>query len=200
MRRADGDQPFSSLTVRASVGAGPRRSRTPLDHHAMLTRKEIQKTKDDEELDDLVMIEAESRVSDPRDKDAYLKSIRALPIGLRAFWATWIVQCEVENGGIGQYFWNMRDEAFYEEARSGFRLIGAQEVLQLFEEALQIRNTYLPRTKSLKKWDDYVKIMGYVPLEENHADFPSRFLDALEKMRSIRVAFIRKNPQLFMEI
>jgi hypothetical protein len=30
MRGADGDQPFSSVTIRASVAAGPRRSRTTL--------------------------------------------------------------------------------------------------------------------------------------------------------------------------
>lgn len=30
MRGADGEQPFSSLTIRASVAAGPRRSRTSL--------------------------------------------------------------------------------------------------------------------------------------------------------------------------
>ena len=32
MRGADWDQPFSSLTIRASVVAGPRRSRTSLGH------------------------------------------------------------------------------------------------------------------------------------------------------------------------
>ena len=164
----------------------------------MLTREDIQRATDDEELDDLVMIEAESRVADPSESVAYLASVRALPTGLRAFWATWIVQCEVENGGIGQYFWNMRDESFYEEARTGFRLMGAEEVLRLFEEALQIRGQHLRQTQEMTDWDDYVEIMGCVPLEDQHDNFPERFLDALEKMRGIRVAFIRKNPQMFI--
>ena len=154
---------------------------------------------DDEDLDDLIMLEAEGRISEATDK-GYLKAAGEMPAGLRACWATLVLEYQVENGGFGQYFWNIKDEALYEEARSGLKCIGAKKMLQLFEEALTIRGNYLPQTKNLTKWDDYVAFMGYNALEENHDEFSSKTFEALEKLQGIRAAFIRKNPQLFVEV
>jgi hypothetical protein len=165
----------------------------------MLTLTEMQETTDDEGLHDLIMIEAESRVADPSDTGLYLKSIQELPVGLKACWLSWIFQAEVENGGIGQYFWNIKEEAFYRETLGSLQLMEAKEIAHLFEESLRIRTQYLSQTQHMEDWGDYVEIMGSVPLEDNHGDFGDRLDEALEQMQSIRVAFVRQNPHLFLE-
>ncbi|MGO8931618.1 MAG: hypothetical protein ACLQU3_32595 [Limisphaerales bacterium] len=53
---------------------------------------------------------------DQTNEQKYSASLRALPGSERALWSTFIVQCEVENGGFAQYFWKMESEGFYDEA------------------------------------------------------------------------------------
>lgn len=61
--------------------------------------------------------------------------VRGLSAGRRMVWGTFMVDGEVNNGGFNQFFWNSSSD-FVDEARGGYRLIGAIEHLGLLEEAV----------------------------------------------------------------
>lgn len=90
----------------------------------------------DDELIHAVLGYILRRVGD--DDEQKLERLNVLPEGLRAFFAIWLVDGEVKNGGFSQYFWNNGDGAAT-AAVGGFRLLGAEQHAALMEEAIAIQ-------------------------------------------------------------
>jgi hypothetical protein len=84
-----------------------------------------------------------------RPEEEYLRSLRALPEAHRNLWSTWVVQCEVENGGFAQYFWNIEVEGFYDEAEHGFSALAASRHLEIFRRA---RGLITPHLLVMHTW------------------------------------------------
>src|SRR6185503_1769996 len=61
--------------------------------------------------------------------------IRTLPPGVRAIYATWLVDAEVNNGGFNQYFFNSSGR-YAGEALAGYELFGAEEYVAVMRSAI----------------------------------------------------------------
>jgi hypothetical protein len=70
------------------------------------------------------------------DENAIQPALETLPAGQRALVAIYVLTGEVNNGGFNQFFFNQRGN-FAEEAREGFRLIGAEEHAALMDAAME---------------------------------------------------------------
>jgi len=75
-----------------------------------------------------VQFHLENRTTPERD-------LRALPAGIRAVYATWMVDTEVNDGGFNQFFYN-RGAALAGDALAGFELLGAEDYAAVMREAI----------------------------------------------------------------
>jgi hypothetical protein len=95
-------------------------------------------------------------------EEEYLRGLRALPEPHRSLWSTWMVQCEVENGGFAQYFWNIEAEGFYDEAERGFAALAALGHLEIFRLARGLITPHLPLMHTWQGAND--RFSKYKPL------------------------------------
>lgn len=89
-----------------------------------------------EELGDAVIQHVAFQVGD--DASRIPDVVRGLPAGLRAIYATYVVDMEVSNGGFNQFFWNPSSH-YAEDALQGYELLGAAEYAAVLRGALEIR-------------------------------------------------------------
>jgi hypothetical protein len=132
--------------------------------------------------------------------DGHFQSMQALPQELRAIWATWLVQCEVENGGLGQYFSNFHDERFHQAALAGFDTLGATTQKALFQEGLMAFRKTIEEIGAGGSEEEFKERMGWVAMRNKHCNLDSRMLDALKEMKVLRLKMIRANPELLRTI
>ncbi len=99
--------------------------------------------------------------------------VLSLPEGVRAVYATWEVESEVNNGGFDQYFGNT-DGALAGEAIAGYRQFGTPRFASLVEEAVAARDD----PDALSRLDD-------------------QFYELDEPVQDLRIRFIRDNPLSF---
>ena len=129
-----------------------------------------------------------------------LESLRALPEGKRAVFSTWIVQCEVENGGFAQYFWNIEEEGFYDEANHGFKTIKADIHLAIFIEALDVIRPYLSQMHTMQGPKDRFEIYKPMLIKEGLADklwaLDNRFYETKPSLSEIRCRYIQPHPEI----
>src|ERR1041384_401146 len=59
-------------------------------------------------------------------KNEYWRCFNAQPEGTQSILATTLLESQVSNGGLSQYFSNVKDSASYEHARAGLERIGAE--------------------------------------------------------------------------
>lgn len=58
-----------------------------------------------------------------------------LPAGIRAIYATWVVDAEVNNGGFNQFFYN-RDASLAGDALAAYELLGAEDYAAVMRAAI----------------------------------------------------------------
>ena len=123
--------------------------------------------------------------------------IQNMNIGKQAFYSTWILEGEVNNGGFNQFYFNSSGE-FAEMAEIGFSVIGAHKYAQLAKEA---NKTLRDNFEWLSKFDD-----GTLDsFQESYKDNPlneidDRFYELEEKERisDLRIKYIRNNRKQFI--
>ena len=134
------------------------------------------------------------------DRAAYQQYFLGLPREQRVIWSTWRVQGEVANGGFGQYFPNIRFECFIDEARSGFVELGAHDLAEMFESVLSYFDRNRARIDAAGDcYEEYVKIMGYIAIEENLNRVTSRFLARMDDFYVLRRDYILRHLDAFCE-
>ena len=126
--------------------------------------------------------------------------ITALSNGRQAIFATWGLEAEVNNGGFNQYFFNSFSSGQYaEEARDGFRLIGAEKHANLTQRAI---DTYMKNIEYYKQFNDgtlesFNKSYENDPLEKIDKEFFT--LKSLENLSKLRISYIRKHIDEFID-
>ena len=132
-----------------------------------------------------------------RNEDEYLRSLRALPEPHRSLWSTWVVQCDVENGGFAQYFWNIEAEGFYEEAESGFTALGASGHLEVFRKAralitphLAVMHTWQGANDRFSKYKPLLRRQG---LYDQFLKLDGQFYDLRPSLADLREHYISAN-------
>lgn len=100
----------------------------------MVTRRALE---DADDVDDVVYLVVDElvRIVDALPLEEQPAFVRSLSPGKRMVWGVFLVDGEVSNGGFNQYFWN-GSGAYAQEARDGFRLIGADPQVKLLDEAV----------------------------------------------------------------
>jgi len=103
----------------------------------VLTRDLLDAIADDELADAIVQHVVLRAIDEGVDRATI---VRAVPIGVRAIYTTWLVDAEVCNGGFNQLFWNPSGE-FAGDALAGYELMGAEEYAAVMRGALAIWET-----------------------------------------------------------
>jgi hypothetical protein len=124
------------------------------------------------------------------------EQVRALPRHWRAVYTTYWLQCEVENGGHHQFFWNM-EGALNAETQEDLDLIGALSAAALFADARRVFEAHdYPAEKAGagQSWEAFTE--GYRQkrmdaLDEAFYRLPKRPIELLGE-------FIRANADLFV--
>jgi len=128
------------------------------------------------------------------DAENRLELLNALPEGLRAFFAVWLVDSEVKNGGFSQYFWN-RGDGGAAIAVFGFRLLGAEDHAALMEEAIEVREreravmSPFVAKGTLEAFSESTKHTKLFPLDMRYYGLPD--------IEPALIRFIRAHAELF---
>jgi hypothetical protein len=77
-------------------------------------------------------------------------SLLKLPRGLQVFYISYVVESEVMNGGLNQFFWNSSSE-YAELVATALRELEAPAAAALFEQALLEATRDIPRIAALRK-------------------------------------------------
>lgn len=132
-----------------------------------------------------------------RPEEEYLRSLRALPEPHRSLWSTWIVQCEVDNGGFAQYFWNIEAEGFYDEAEHGFNALAASRHLEIFRLARRLITPHLPVMHTWQGADDrfskYKPLLNRESLYDQFLRLDGQFYDLRPSLSDLRQHYISAN-------
>jgi hypothetical protein len=137
------------------------------------------------------------------DKDLYKRNystITSLSEGRQAIFATWGLEAEVNNGGFNQYFFNFSTSGqFAEEARDGFKLIGAYKYSELTQKAIVL---FLKNAKQLSKFNDG-SFESFSKSYENNPlnDLDTKFYDLskIENLSELRIKYIRAHRLEFID-
>jgi hypothetical protein len=124
-----------------------------------------------------------------------------LGAGMRAVFATDVLDAQVRNGGFSQFFWNASGR-FAPDALDGFERIGArqravivQQAIDLFlrEGGLNLRK--VGRESALTGYSDFAGRINFRALDSAYYK-----LDATEDVERLRVAYIRTHPEEFVTL
>ena len=131
------------------------------------------------------------------DHENQFNNVKKLSKGQQAFFSTWIIEGEVNNGGFNQFYFNSSGQ-YAEMAEVGFKTIGAEKFYQLTKRANKI---YLENKKRLEKYDDGTM----ESFSESYKDNPLNDLDTefyklyeSEKVRELRIKYIREHINEFV--
>ncbi|WP_340200911.1 DMP19 family protein [Ascidiimonas sp. W6] len=131
------------------------------------------------------------------DYENELKNVKKLSKGQQAFFATWIIEGEVNNGGFNQFYFNSSGQ-YAEMAEVGFMTIGAEKFAELTKRANKI---YSENKKRLAEFDDGTM----ESFSESYKDNPLNDLDTefynlydSEKIGELRIKYIRENKDEFI--
>jgi hypothetical protein len=168
--------------------------RTPAE---WLTIEAIEREPDDT-VDELVAL----HLFDNLLRDVYefgkpeSEGVAELTPELQMFFYTWILEGDVANGGFDQYFYNHPVE-YAERAIWGYRMLGADDIVQLIEETLQTHRANEQRmaeTKAKTELGDVFASFRQTPFRA----LDERLCDAEACLRLQRVAVIRSRPERFI--
>lgn len=125
-----------------------------------------------------------------RDTDAFLKR---LPAGAHAFFITWLIEAEVENGGFHQLFWNGHENTA-KQAPLAFEYFDAAAHADVVRAALTSR-------KAEAGWMRVLRVIGNyawsLRMSKLHA-FDEAFYKLPAVLSPLRISKIRSCPDMFV--
>jgi len=129
-----------------------------------------------------------------KDPDRQAEAVNDLSPDLRAFYATWLVDAEVKNGGFNQYFWN-NGGGMAAAAVEGFRLPGAQDHASLMLKAVAI---WEQERAEMQHFEGEGTLEAFSEADESTAlgELDAPYYD-LPDIEAIHIRFIRAHPEMF---
>jgi len=127
-----------------------------------------------------------------RETDVFVE----LPKGLQMFYATDLLEAEVNNGGFHQYFWNSSGN-FARDALDGLKLIGAQAHAKLLQQAMAIRDkeeAHMDAKKAEGTAEAFSESARASALNKLDKEF-YKLGDSLTKQR---MKYVRAYPEMFV--
>jgi hypothetical protein len=131
-----------------------------------------------------------------RRYDQELQIVGRMSEGIRAVYSTWLLEAEVINGGFNQFFWNS-SEKYAAAAAAGFAFFELPTLARIVERAIEINQREASRIEKFKQRG------SAAAFSQSYKDNPLNDLDrefdeAAKNLSSMRVASIRKRPELFV--
>ncbi|NVD70929.1 DUF4375 domain-containing protein [Duganella sp. BJB1802] len=116
-------------------------------------------------------------------------ALLALPRGLQVFYLSFIVEAEVMNGGLHQFFWNAADLA--DLVAPALRELDAMEASKLFEQAALIGHDEQVMRSEFRNdgWDEYSASNQASKLGK----LDKSFCTQAEKFRTMRAAYLKSH-------
>ncbi|EGQ7984065.1 DMP19 family protein, partial [Vibrio vulnificus] len=139
----------------------------------------------DEDVELAVVDYAHAKLSDRYDHE--MEVVRGFSLGVRALYLTWTVEAEVNNGGVNQYYFNTE----------GKFSADAEEHEKLMREANEVHRkeaVEMARFKEIGTIEAFSESYQHTKL----GPFDNRFYKLSENLSALRVARIRKNPEMFV--
>jgi uncharacterized protein DUF4375 len=129
-----------------------------------------------------------------KDPNRQAAAVNDLSPGLRAFYATWLVDAEVKNGGFNQYFWN-NGGGMAAAAVEGFRLLGTQDHAALMLKAVAI---WEQEREGLEHLEAEGTLEAFSEADESTAlgELDAPYYD-LADIEAVHIQFIRAHPEMF---
>lgn len=131
------------------------------------------------------------------DYENELNNVKKLSKGQQAFFSTWIIEGEVNNGGFNQFYFNSSGQ-YAKMAEMGFMTIGAEKFSELTKRANKI---YAANKERLEEFDDGTM----ESFSESYKDNPLNDLDTefynlydSEKIGELRIKYIQENTKEFI--
>lgn len=185
---AESNIPALPPEVQQAIDAHNNRKRYPEFDLAVLSQIK------DAELEQALLdyIFAKLKAKPGHDK----RVIDGLSKGFQIFYATWLVEAEVLNGGFNQYFWNSSSE-FAEVTADALKDIGDTVASDLMQRALKTAKSEIPAISKYKKqgtpqaFSDSYK-------ETKLNEFDSPFWKRAEAFPALRIRYVREHPNLFL--
>ncbi|MDO5969618.1 DMP19 family protein [Flavivirga aquimarina] len=125
-----------------------------------------------------------------------LTNIQKLSKGQQAFWSTWILEGEVNNGGYNQFYFNSSGQ-YANMAEIGFKTIGAEKYANLTSRANKI---YAENKVRLAEFDDGTMESfseSYKDNPLNNLDDEFYELENIESVSYLRIKYIREHIKEF---
>ncbi len=123
--------------------------------------------------------------------------IRHLPQHWRAVYTTFWLECEVNNGGHHQFFWNS-DGVLNKETLEDLQLISAKPFILLFEEALDIyaKHDYAgDKQDSGNTWEAFTEAYS----EKRMKILDDAFYSSPKSIAQHLADYIRNNRGMYLE-
>ena len=128
------------------------------------------------------------------DYENELKNVKKLTKGQQAFFSTWIIEGEVNNGGYNQFYFNSSGQ-YAEMSKVGFKTIGADKFSELTSRANKI---YSENKKRLEEFDDGTMESFSKSYKDNPLnDLDTEFYNLTESVSELRIKYIRDNIREF---
>ena len=122
-------------------------------------------------------------------------ALHALPPGMRAIYATFIVDAEVNNGGFNQFFYNPHGE-LAGIALSSYELLGAEEYAEIMRSAIATRETERERMAPFYEADSLEAFSeSYQHTGLGEAD--QRYYALGDRIYHVWAVFVHDRPDLF---
>lgn len=158
-----------------------------------LTSEILSSVKDDE-LEQVIFDNIYEQIGNDYEKE--FQNLTKCSRGQQAFFATWIVEGEVNNGGFNQFYFNSSGQ-YAEMAVEGFELFGAIKYADLMRRANKI---YSENRKRLESFNDGTLESFSESYEGNPLnDLDDEFYDLEESLTDLRIKYIRENVAEFTQ-
>ncbi len=125
------------------------------------------------------------------------EALQIAPEGVRLFYLAGTIEGPVENGGLGQYFAIRRPAWLHEMAKKAICDFGCQGVVAILSEAERYLDLNREKLYDGIPWDEWVKVMGVVAMNEALDNINGRFLRACYDLDGAKERYLRKHRDRF---
>ena len=147
----------------------------------------------DDELSDAILHHVVLRMGNETTRKREV--VRACPVGVRAVFATLLVDLEVNNGGFNQLFWNPSGE-FAGDALAGYELMGAEDYASVMRAAIA---TWESEREILAPFHEEGTLEAFSESYQHTSlgDLDGRYYALNGRIAQIWSRFVRARPELF---
>lgn len=130
------------------------------------------------------------------DTDSARAKLLDLPRALQVFYLSFVLEVEVLNGGLGQFFWNSC-AAWSDLMAPALCELGAPEAADIFEQAWRVARDAASSTGASedRSWEAFAEYSDQTDLDT----FDAPLVALVERFPSLRETLVRAHEEQFLE-